>query len=526
MIFAGIGVFFNISDVDIGFHIKTGELIAKEARIPTKNTFSFTSPEHPWMLHQWAGAFTWYLANLYGGYKGIIILRILVFLVTIGALFLTLNSIDKNYFIFKLALLTIFVLLVRHHFFERPFIFSALFLTILQYLVLRDKFRDDAKWLIMLLFIIWIQMHGGFIYGILFLAAAAVIPRPSRVLAFAAAGLIAGVYILNIINPNGIKGILFTLNCLFEPLYGRIIAEYKPAGILIYKLFYATLFAAVGLAAVNKERVRIGKLLIFSAFSILAVKTNRNILFYAIVAIPILFDLGIATIKKFPVKAGVMSKAIVKHALLIALWAGLLVFVIIPDKIYCFGFGFYKPFYPSEIFDFIKKNKPNGNIFNDMPLGGPIIWFLYPDYRVFVDGRFEAYEKRFWIDDYYHILTTKKEWEEKLGKYNVTMCLLSYGPGEKKDYIGKVLQDSRNWKMVAFDDYTVLFMKDSKENGDIVSQYSYFYLRPLDDTVDFITRENAEYVAREARRAMASAGSAARARLFLERASSLSGINR
>jgi len=470
--FAAGCVFFNISDVDIGFHIKTGEFIAKEARIPTENTFSFTMPEHPWALHQWAGAFTWYLANLYGGYKGVIMLRLLVFLLTIGALFLTLNIIDKNHFILKLALLTVFALLVRHHFFERPFIFSALFLAALQYLVLRDKFRADAKWLILLLFIVWVQVHGGFIYGILFLAAAAVIPRPSRVLAFAAAGLIAGIWILNIINPNGTAGILFALNCLFEPLYGRIIAEYQVSNILTYKLFYATLFAAIILAAINKERVMAGNLLIFSAFSVLAVKTNRNILFYAIVVIPILFNLGIATIKRFPAIARAISKSFVKHAFLVALWAGLLVFVIIPDKVYCFGFGFYKPFYPSEIFDFIKKNKPHGNIFNDMPLGGPMIWFLYPDYKVFIDGRFEAYEKRFWVDDYYHILTTKKGWEEKLDKHNVTMCLLSYGPDEKEDFIGRVLQKSREWKIVAFDGYTVLFMKDIPENHDIILKVS------------------------------------------------------
>ncbi|MFH0763677.1 MAG: hypothetical protein V1927_01580 [Candidatus Omnitrophota bacterium] len=473
LIFAAGCVFFNISDVDIGFHIKTGELIAKERGIPTRNTFSFTMPDHTWALHQWAGAFTWYLANLYGGYKGIIMLRVLVFLLTIGALFLTLNIIDKNYFFFKLILLTVFALLVRHHFFERPFIFSALFLAILQYLVLRDKFRDDAKWLILLLFIVWVQMHAGFIYGILFLALAAVIPRPSRVPAFAAAGLIAGVWILITINPNGINGILFALNCLFEPLYSRIVAEYQVSNIITYKLFYATLFSAIVLAAVNRERLGTGNILIFSAFSVLAVKTNRNILFYAIVAIPILFDLGIATIKKFPAAARAISKGLVKYALLVALWAGLLAFVVIPDKVYCFGFGFYKPFYPSEIFDFIKKNKPRGNIFNDMPLGGPMIWFLYPDYRVFIDGRFEAYDKaEFWIDDYFHILTTKKGWEDKLNKYNVTMCLLSYGPGEKEDFIGRVLQNSRDWRIVAFDGYTALFMKDTPENHDIILKVS------------------------------------------------------
>ncbi|MDP3789172.1 MAG: hypothetical protein Q8R48_02095, partial [Candidatus Omnitrophota bacterium] len=542
VIFAAGCVFFNISDVDIGFHIKTGELIAKHGRIPTQNTFSFSMPEQPWALHQWAGTLAWYFVHLYGGYKGIIIFRVLVFLLTIGSLFLTLNLINKNYYVLKLILLTVFAVLVRHHFFERPLIFSALFLATLQYLVFYVKNRGNAKWFIFLIFIVWIQVHAGFIYGLLFLTAyftgsifdiyrrkpssVDAFPQLFRILFFGIGGVIIGACLLNIVNPNGIKGILFAIDCLFDPLYHRIIAEYKTAHILIYKLFYITLFVTAALAVINRDKVRIGSVLVFLGFSILAIRTNRNILFYGIVVTPILFDLGIATIRKTAIRLPVMSRGLVKCAFLVALWAVLFVSVIIPDKVYCLGFGFYKPFYPSEIFDFIKKNKPRGNIFNDMQLGGPIIWFLYPDYRVFIDGRFEAYEKRFWIDDYYHILTTKKGWEDKLNKYNVTICFLSYSSGEQEDYIGKALQNSRSWRMVAFDDYTALFIKDSKENGDIISRYSYYYLRPLDDTLDFITLENADNVAMEARRAIAFAGPAIRARVFLRRASQLlSGIH-
>jgi len=533
-VFAASCIFYNISCIDIGFHIRTGELIFESGKIPTQNTFSFTMPDHPWILHQWLGAVLWYFAYFLGGANGIIILRVATFLLLISILLKSLNKINKDHLFFKLILLTVFVVLVRKGFFARPFIFSAIFLSLMQYLVLRMRTHDKAKFFIPVIFIIWAHVHAGFMYGVAFLLAHLVgefISRyyrrsagynsPAqlyRILFFGLGGALLGFLLVNIINPNGIKGLLFPFQCFNNPLYQRIIVEYKFSSFMKYKLLYATLVALSILLLLNRKKISIGDFLVVLGYAILAVKTNRNILFFGIVAMPVLFKLGLGIGERIGSRFSSLWMDLAKTTVFILLWTTIIVSFILPDKMYQFGFGFFKPYYPQELLNFIKKEKPKGNIFNDMRFGGPVIWFLYPEYKVFIDGRFEAYQDSLWTEEYYPTLTSKRGWQRMFRKRNITMCLLSYASLEKPNFIGKILQNLYTWKIVAFNDSSILFMKDTEENKDIISKFTYHYLRPLDDSVDFITEKNAKHVAEEAKRAMKFSEYSSRPRLFLARA--------
>lgn len=539
LVFVAGCVFFKISSIDIGFHVKTGQLIVEGGKIPTENTFSFTMPENPWLLHQWLGTVLWYFAYFLGGVKGIIILRVLVFLLLTILLVKSMDLINKDFFFLKLALLTLFAVLVRQGFFARPFIFSALFLSLLQYLVLRMRTHDKTKFFIPVLFIIWAHVHTGFIYGVVFLVAHLVgeaismryrrstddnsSAQLNRILFYGLGGAILGVFLVNIVNPNGIKGLLFAFRCFSNPLYQKIIAEYKFSSFAKYKLFYTTLVALGILILVNRKKISIGDFLVVLGYSFLAIRTNRNILFFAIVAMPVLFKAGIGVGERVSIGTPSLLRTMVKATIFILIWISIIVFLILPDKKYQVGFGFFKPYYPLEIINFIEKEKPKGNIFNDMRFAGGMIWFLYPDYKVFIDGRFEAYQDGLWTQTYYPTLGSKYGWQGVLNRYNVTMCLLSYASSEKPTFIGKKLQNLNNWKIVAFNDSSVLFMKDTEENKRIIAQFAYHYLRPLDDSVDFITEKNAGHVAEEAKRAIRFSESSVRPKLFLARALLLEG---
>lgn len=56
--------FFYISCADVGFHLRTGELVWKTGKILSINTFSYTMPEHPWLLHQWLPATIYYILSV------------------------------------------------------------------------------------------------------------------------------------------------------------------------------------------------------------------------------------------------------------------------------------------------------------------------------------------------------------------------------------------------------------------------------------------------------------------------------
>ena len=76
--FVVLAAFFHLSCVDIGFHVRTGELVWQTRSIPATNTFSSVHAEAPWLLHQWLPGLAFYGAWQWGGVGGAIALRILL----------------------------------------------------------------------------------------------------------------------------------------------------------------------------------------------------------------------------------------------------------------------------------------------------------------------------------------------------------------------------------------------------------------------------------------------------------------
>src|SRR5687768_1479507 len=58
-LFAGLFVFvflcgfFLVSDLDVGYHIRTGAYVLEHHQIPTTNTFAYTTPGEKWPIQQW-----------------------------------------------------------------------------------------------------------------------------------------------------------------------------------------------------------------------------------------------------------------------------------------------------------------------------------------------------------------------------------------------------------------------------------------------------------------------------------------
>ena len=67
-----LGVFsYNLAaptDIDLWWHLKTGELIARTGVVPTSDPFSYTVPGRPWVAHEWLWELAVYWVYRLGGY--------------------------------------------------------------------------------------------------------------------------------------------------------------------------------------------------------------------------------------------------------------------------------------------------------------------------------------------------------------------------------------------------------------------------------------------------------------------------
>ena len=137
----------------------------------------------------------------------------------------------------------------------------------------------------------------------------------------------------------------------------------------------------------------------------------RNIPLFAVVVTPILAEqlTGLIHLKLKPQK---QSNSI--H--LISIAAIILLSVIIGQRFIQTNANQQKAeelAFPKAAADWIIENKPEGKMFNAYNFGGYLIWKLYPEYQVYIDGRADLYGTDF-VTNYMDIYTSKPGWEKKL----------------------------------------------------------------------------------------------------------------
>jgi len=80
--------------------------------------------------------------------------------------------------------------------------------------------------------------------------------------------------------------------------------------------------------------------------------------------------------------------------------------------------------YPSAGAAFIRANYPEARMFNAYTWGGYLLGELYPDQRVFIDGRVDMYGDDF-AREYIGVVRIEPGWQETLDKYGIEVILIA-----------------------------------------------------------------------------------------------------
>jgi hypothetical protein len=107
--------------------------------------------------------------------------------------------------------------------------------------------------------------------------------------------------------------------------------------------------------------------------------------------------------------------------------------------------------YPQTAVDWIAANHPDGNLYNTYGWGGYLIWRLYPEYPVYIDGRADVYGDEF-IYDYLRIYSGQPSWEEKLEATGVRLVLI-----EPESGLANALRQDGDWEIIHEDTLSILF---------------------------------------------------------------------
>jgi hypothetical protein len=456
-----------VLDADFWWHLRTGQWIIENRAIPHSDPFSLTFQGRPWIAHEWLSEIIFYAIYRAGGLP----MLSLTFagIITMAYFMSYWRSYGKPYIA---GIVTILGAIASAPVWGvRPQILT-LFLFSIWVFLLEKFFKTGNKKIIILLPIImifWVNLHAGYILGLALLAmysflkliesflpgtwTADNMSSPNRNLILPAlAGFIACLFAV-LINPNGYEMFIYPFGTLGSKAMMTLIAEWLSPNFHSLEWMPLALFllSLVATGLFSRRRSSLTEIALAVIFGYAALRSMRNVPLFAVVTIPILsFHLdGIFSFsvnKNEPTKIKSVANI---GILIIVLLAGIAQAstTLINQK------GSEKEVYPVAAVDWIKNNNPKGNIYNAYGWGGYLIWHLYPNYKVYVDGRADLYGDAY-LQDFVTIYQARSGWETKMQAADIKIALV-----ETDSPIANALSQSPNWKIKSRNDLESLYIR-------------------------------------------------------------------
>jgi hypothetical protein len=156
------------SDGDLAAHLRMGDTILSLRHIPAHSLASYTAASEPMVAHAWLSEIIFALLYRLGGLPLLAILTGIVIAATHGMvlIFLRRRGVDPRWALIA-ALMSL--ALSASHWLTRPHMFSILGAALTLFILESERPRRPVYFFV--LFAIWANLHGGWLYGLLLIGA-------------------------------------------------------------------------------------------------------------------------------------------------------------------------------------------------------------------------------------------------------------------------------------------------------------------------------------------------------------------
>src|SRR6185503_19049251 len=462
-----IGVFFSIiyggprlfnNDGDLGRHITIGNYILDTFKIPTSDIFSHTKYGEMLVPHEWLAQVILALAHRVMGLSGDVFLTALLGAVTILLVYEELVR-RGNFRLVALFVATWAAILSSVHWLARPHMFTFFFVAIWVY-ALERLYKHELKsiWLFPLLMWIWANTHGAFIAGFViwgtymadwlweFLNQRASNALGRQLLWI---GLLS--LAVTFINPAGRYLWGTSLGYVGNDFMTSHTVEYLSPDFHERDVWPFMFMIAFALFALMQDRkVQVREALLLAGWTAMSLYSVRNLPLFAVITAPtyaVLFQDWAEKMLNWlkPASGPRESENTLRGYIWVVaailffgfvLWRGIPIDqkgtgnVWLPDKM------------PVQAVDWLEQNPQEGKIFNQFVWGGYLLYRLWPDELVFIDGQTDFYGETL-MHEYIDVITLTDGWEEILTRHDVSWMLIP-----RKEILAQYLYRDENWTAI------------------------------------------------------------------------------
>ncbi len=466
-----------LNDAGIGWHIRTGQLIVATHSVPHVDPFS-SQLQKSWIAWEWLYDLVVGKLETTAGLNGVVWFTAVVIAATFAALFRLLLRRGANLFMgLLLTLLAIAASMI--HFLARPHVVSWLFALAWFWLLDSNESVPHQTvrriWLLPVLMLVWVNVHGGFLLGFVMLGiywlsslwmwlrskesrieeSFEKIAAGKRVKVLTLVGLASA--IASLVNPYGWRMHSHIYSYLTNRFFMDHIDEFQSPNFhgMAQRCFLVTLLIAFAAVAVRARSLRPSQILLV-LFSIYAgLYASRNIpaasILLALIVGPMIPSWGFFNFAErmraleSTLRGHLWPIAVTIFSCVIALDAGRTGSTQFMDA------HFDPQRMPVAAVNFVDQSGLHGPVLSPDYWGGYLIYRLYPQNRIVIDDRHDFYGEKF-LQSYLAMLHVAPGWDAFLkGR---TGCLVF----PRKAALTTLLSRTPEWKIAYSDDVAVVFV--------------------------------------------------------------------
>jgi hypothetical protein len=514
LLLAFIGILFSlpfylmpVSNPDLFWHLVTGKYIIENLKFPYTDFLSWTMYGKKWVNFEWLSQILYYLIYNFSGFWGLYFLKAILFAGSFYV-FALISRLKKIYYLNLIWIIPLLSASILNSSDVRVDNFTVLFFSIILYKL--EQF-NDRNWNIKFrellfasfIFVLWVNLHGGFFYGLILISIYFFSELISENIDF-----MQGKGNFSFIKSRNILIFFFLslLFTLFNPnhyrIYSVIVEHYKYSADIQkyimewhdfdiskeysrpYSILLIVTLVTFLLNFLKNRELKLRYVFSLFFFVLSSLLYIRNTLLAALILVLVFID----TIKE---EVKEIKNSIIFSVFVLSLLSLHFNYTV---KNEYENFKIDRFFFSSKnMVKFLKNNKDtlsNLRLYNTWTWGGYLDWSLYPDYKVFIDGRYIFVNM---LEEYMESKDNVEDARKFIEKYNLELIIyppeslyvvkdikLKNGKTLKRyDPLYLVQMPQKDWACVYFDQKNIVLVKRNKVPKKWLLRNEYKYLKPL-----------------------------------------------
>jgi hypothetical protein len=438
-----------IADNSMLTHIRTGIDMVSGHGIPREDPYSYTARGTEWVVQSWLPEWTYGWLHRLGGFR-LVVLQQAVLLAVLTWL---ITRLARSGSPLRTALAAgLAVGIAAPYWSPRPLLFGLLCMALTVTVVERRR----SPWLLVPIVWLWVNSHGSFPLGAVYLAARAggewldwkAWPRETVRYLWAFLGSL----LVAVLNPLGARLLTFPLTIGGKRSVFESVVEWQSPDFHRTGDRFALVLLAIALVLLFRARLTWRDSVPAMVFLVISLFAVRNFPLFAIVLAPVLQRILRRPEGAAPRRAPTESQLRTNRALLATIGAGFVIFGTLTGV----GDSLNLRAYPVEAATFLDRGgllrQPHRIAHQDVV--GNYLSFRYGRrVRVFIDDRVDMYPLRV-SRDYADLLRGQPQALTVLGRYDVDVVLW-----ERDLPLAQVLRASGAWREIFSDERWVVFQR-------------------------------------------------------------------